>query len=142
MITKSNTPRDPDQSGETLELLAELERSTPDAVKRSRAHERLNVRAKVIVQFGDMSRRLDMKLQGMTGDISKGGCQALFPLPLHVGDIYYLSFDRSALDVAPVMARCMRCRMIRDDAFETGFAFFSSVELPTGVSTTAETPLA
>ncbi len=141
MISKRNQAGGP-ESGETLELLAELERSTPDAVKRARAHTRLDIRCKVFAQPGDMSRRLDMKLQGMTGDISRGGCQALFPLALHVGDIFFLSFDRSVLDVAPVLARCMRCRMIREDAFETGLAFFNSVELPTDMASGDRAPLA
>ena len=142
MISKPN-PSDADgRAEETFELLAELERSTPETIKKSRAHTRLEIRCKLIVQHGDISRRLDMKLQGMTGDISHGGCQALFPLALRVGDIYYLSLDRTALDVTPVMARCMRCRMIREDAFETGFAFFAPVELPTQLSTDRDPPIA
>jgi hypothetical protein len=142
VISRRPTGEQGNGSGDSLELLAELERSTPDAVKKARAHTRLEVRCKVFAQPGDMSRRLDMKLQGVTGDISKGGCQALFPLPLHVGDIFSLSFDRSVLDIPPVLARCMRCRMIRDDAFETGLSFFVHVDLPTQLSVGAEAPIA
>jgi hypothetical protein len=115
---------------ETLDLLADLERSTPDAVKRARAHTRLDIRCKVIAQHADSSRRLDLKLQGVTGDVSRGGCQILFPVPLGVGDIYLITFDRGALDVNPVIARCMRCRMIREDAYETGLSFFNQIDLP------------
>lgn len=115
---------------ETLDLLADLERSTPDAVKRARAHTRIEVRCKVIAQHGDSSRRLDLKLQGVTGDVSRGGCQALFPVPLGVGDVYLISFDRGVLDISPTMARCMRCRMVREDAYETGLSFFTKVDLP------------
>ena len=108
-------------------LLTELQRRTPDALRRERAHTRITVRAKVLVQPGNMSQRLDMKLQGVSGDVSAGGCQLLVPLPVGVGDIFWLAFDRTTLDIAPIYARCLRCREVRADAFEAGFAFFNKI---------------
>lgn len=116
---------------EDAELLVELEQSTPDAIKAARAHTRITVRAQVTVQPGNMSDRLSMKVRGVSGDVSAGGCQLLFPVPLRVGDIYWLTFDRQTLDIQPVYARCTRCRVVREDAFEAGMAFFSPIELPT-----------
>lgn len=137
MIGNDRTSADNEQ---TLDLLAELERSTPGALRKERAHLRIEIRSKIIAQYADSSRRLDLKLQGVTGDISRGGCQALFPIPLGVGDIYLLTFDRSALDLSPIIARCMRCRYVREDAYETGLAFFSEIDLPDDPGSTS-TPL-
>ena len=123
------------------DLLVELEQSTPDAVKKSRAHTRITIRAKVAAQPADMSRRLSLKIQGVTGDVSAGGCQLLFPMPLNVGDIYWFTFDRTVLDIAPTFGRCMRCRIVKDDAYETGIAFFNPVELPKSLTTVDDQPL-
>lgn len=111
------------------DLLGELQQSTPEAIKGARAHTRLTIRTKVIVQPANMSQRLSMKVQGVSGDISAGGCQLLLPLPIQVADIFWLTFDREVVDIPPVYGRCMRCRVIREDAFEAGFAFFKPVDL-------------
>ncbi|HBS29676.1 MAG TPA: hypothetical protein DEB06_09560 [Phycisphaerales bacterium] len=134
MIRERHAQESAGADAESLALLKEMERSTPEALKQARAHARLDIRAKVFVQPGDMSRRRDMKLQGTLGNISQGGCQLLVPIPIHVGDIYFVSFDRAELDVPPAFARCMRCRVVREDAFEVGMAFFAPVELPRGMS--------
>ncbi len=128
----SNQPESlpPGIDRDAVEMLTEIERSTPDEVRRQRAHDRLQIRAKIIVQPGNTSQRTELKLQGVTSDISRGGCQALFPLPLQVGDIYRMAFDQSAIAIGPVLARCMRCRFVRDDAFEVGVAFLQNIELP------------
>lgn len=111
------------------DLLAELEQSTPEAVKGARLHTRVTIRTRVYVQPGNMSERRALKVQGVTGDISAGGCQLLLPLPINVGDIYFITFDKEALGITPAYARCMRCRLVREDAFEAGFAFFTPIDL-------------
>lgn len=115
---------------DSMEILRELEQSTPEAVKRLRAHARLTIRARVIVEPANMSDRGNWRIQGVTGDLSAGGTQILVPRPLHVGDIYLLSFDRKVVDVAPVFARCLRSRLVREDAFEAGLKFFAQIVLP------------
>ena len=118
---------------DVLETLADFERNTPDAVKRARVATRLRVKAKVIAQPGNSGDRLKFKIQGVTGDVSSGGCQALFPIPLRVGDVYWLNFDRDQLDVDSVFARCLRCRLIREDAYEAGFKFFEPIDVANAV---------
>jgi len=122
----------PGSSGkdEAFEMLRELERNTSDEIRRRRAHFRLAVKAGVVVQPGNASELLAFKVKGVTGDVSEGGCSVLVPIPLKVGDIYRLQFDRVALDLPLTFARCLRCRLIREDAFESGFAFFSAIHLP------------
>lgn len=112
------------------ELLEELERGTPDVVKKLRAHTRLTIRANVIVEPGNQSERGTWRVQGVTGDISPGGMQILTPTPLKIGDIYLVSFDRTKLDLTPIFVRCLRGRLVRDDAFEAGLKFFNTIDLP------------
>ena len=120
-----------DEHIETSEILDEMKRSTPEAVESMRAHGRLSVRANVIVDPGNQSDRGSWRVQGVTGDVSAGGAQILTPAPLRIGDIYLISFDRSKIDVPPVFARCLRARLVREDAFEAGLKFLQPIELPT-----------
>lgn len=114
--------------------LEELEQSTQDAIIRGRAHVRLNIRSRIIVQSADQSRRTLPRLEGVTGDVSRGGCQLLLSAPLAVGDFFLLNFDRAVLDIPPTFARCIRARFIREDAFEAGLSFLNPIDLPSAVS--------
>lgn len=116
-------------------LLQELEHNTPDEIRRQRTHFRIAIKAKVILEPGSASELLKFRVQGVTGDISEGGCRALFPAPVHVGDVYRLSFDREMFDQPLTFARCVRCRLLREDAYEAGFQFFASIRLPDNVPT-------
>ena len=112
------------------ELVAELATNTDDAARAMRQSTRLTVRASVRVERGSLSERHGSPLAGITGDVSTGGTQLLLPKPLHIGDVYLLSFDRSELDLPPVYALCLRGRQVRTDAFEAGMRFLQPVELP------------
>ena len=114
---------------DSLAAIAEVDGNTQESICRIRAHERFTLKTKVVAQPGNVSQRRELKIQGVSGDISAGGCCVLFPLPLNVGDIYQLIFDREVLDVAPTYARCLRCRLVREDAFECGFFFFTPLDL-------------
>jgi c-di-GMP-binding flagellar brake protein YcgR len=126
---------------EAFEMLQELERSTSDEIRRQRAHFRLAIKTGVVLQPGNASERLSLKLKGVTGDVSEGGCSALFPMPVKVGDVFRLEFDRQALDLPLTFARCVRCRLVREDAFESGFTFFSTIALPETARTEGESTL-
>jgi len=126
---------------EAFGVLRDLERNTPDEIRRQRAHFRLAIKASVILQCGNASEMLSFKVKGVTGDVSEGGCSALFPVPTRVGDIYRLQFDRKQLDLPLTFARCVRCRLVREDAFETGFSFFSPICLPDNVAAGRESSL-
>lgn len=116
--------------GEAFRMLEELERSTPEQIRQQRAHFRVAVKAKVTLLPGNSSALLDSRIQGVTGDLSEGGCRVLSPVPLRVGDVYRLEFDRRTLNLPVTFARCVRCSLLRDDAFEAGFAFFVPFALP------------
>ena len=117
-------------SDDAFGLLRDLERNTPEEIRRQRAHFRAAIKAAVILQAGNASELMAFKVKGVTGDISEGGCSALFPIPTRVGDIYRLQFDREAIGLPLTFARCVRCRLVREDAYEAGFAFFSPICLP------------
>jgi len=133
----------PSQDGpiadEALDLLQDLEQNVPAAIKGARSSTRLQIKSKLIAQPGNSGDRLRLKVQGVTGDVSAGGCQVLFPIPLRVGDIYWLTFDRADLNIGSVFARCLRCRMIREDAYEAGFKFFETIDLASAQPQTQRT---
>lgn len=115
---------------DAFDLLQDLEKNRTDEVRRQRTHFRLAIKSGVVVQPGNASEMLKFKVKGVTGDISEGGCSVLVPIPIHVGDIFRLNFDRSQLDLPMTFARCLRCRLVREDAFEVGFVFFKPITLP------------
>ena len=110
-------------------ILQDLERQTSDKIRQQREYNRITMRAKVTLQSGNSSELLDYKITGVTGDISEGGCGAVFPIPVTVGDVYRIQFDREQLNLPLVFARCLRCKLIREDAYEAGFRFFTKLSL-------------
>ena len=115
---------------DSFDLLQDIERQTTAEIRNQRAHERVCVKTKVFLQSGNSSELLSFKVQGITGDISQGGCQVMCPVPIRVGDVYRLQFCGGELNVSLVFARCMRCKLIREDAYEAGFSFFNPIEIP------------
>ena len=122
------------QQDDAFAVLQELEANTPEEIRRQRAHFRLSVKAAVILQCGNTSQLMSFKVKGVTGDVSQGGCNVLLPIPIQVGDIYRVQFDRKMLELPLTFARCVRCRLVREDAFEAGLAFFTPIELPEQVA--------
>ena len=112
-----------------LAALGELERNTDQAILAQRSSERLEIQCRVWVRPGNLSERNRFTIEGMTGDLSNGGCQVLLPQPIYPGDIFWLEFDEKLVRIGPSLARCLRCRLIREDAMEVGFRFFQDVDL-------------
>ena len=115
---------------EAVQMLQELAANTPEELRRRRTHFRLSIKMPVILQPGNASELLSFKVKGVTADLSQGGCSAVLPVPIRVGDMYRLQFDRGTLDLPLTFARCVRCRLLREDAFEAGFSFFTTITLP------------
>jgi len=115
---------------ESKELLRDLEKNTPDEIRSQRHFFRIEIKAPILLQPGNASQYLEGSMKGMTGDISEGGLSAMFPLPVGVGDIFRLNFDRKQLDLPMIYGKCIRCRFVRDNAFEAGFTFFSPIRVP------------
>ena len=120
-------------SDDAFELLAELEQNRMQNIQHQRSHERLLIKSGIVVEPGNISDDSKFKVQGTTGDISEGGCRALLPKPLRVGDIYRLVFDNSVLKLPTLYAKCVSCRMVRQHGFESRFSLFEHIELSDAV---------
>ena len=114
-----------------LELLSELERQSMTEIRKLRAHERVDIRVQLTIQPGNSSQLGEFSVLAATCNVSAGGCLVQAPVPVAVGDVFRLQFDRSRMDVPLVFGRCVRCRLLREDAFEVAFSFFSPIELGT-----------
>lgn len=128
--------------GLDLDLLKDLERQSVEQIRKLRAHERLEIKIGVVLEPGNASAADDLKLRGVTGDLSEGGCQVIFSKPVGVGDIFRLRFERGKVDIPVVYARCLRCRLVREDHFEAGFSFFNPIKIGSAAPETGEDLLA
>ena len=45
------------------------------------------------------------------------------------GDLYWLVFVGDDVRIGSLIARCMRCRMVQEEAFEVGFRFLQDIPL-------------
>ena len=113
----------------SFDTLVDIEKHSSDESRQQREHERIAVKAKVILQPGNSSEFLSFKVQGVLGNISAGGCQAMFPVPIQVGDVYRLHFAEKTLGLSMLFVRCVRCRVMSEDAYEAGFSFFGPITL-------------
>ncbi|MHC4377505.1 MAG: PilZ domain-containing protein [Planctomycetota bacterium] len=139
-MTESNEPQSAERpvlaDPKAPDVLSRLGEEVTDEAKSQRAHDRVELRARVQVQPGNISEREAYKVQGVLGDLSDDGMQALFPRPLGVGDFFYIQFDRSKVDLPGVLALCKRCRQVRSDAFESGFSFVQMVNSASALGST------
>lgn len=115
--------------GWSHDLLRELEQQTSEAIRKQRSAERQEVQCSVRVRSGNASQASEPAFEGVTGDVSPGGCRIMTQVPVRVGDIYKLEFAKGELDLPIVFARCLRCRLVREDAFESGYSFFTPIKL-------------
>ncbi|MFK7818358.1 MAG: PilZ domain-containing protein [Planctomycetaceae bacterium] len=117
------------ESSDAIEALKQLEVSSRSAVMQKRGKSRLTIEINVTIQRGDSSRRSEFTISGSSSDISTNGCKLLAPTPVLPGDVYWLQFAKNEAGIGNVMARCVRCHMIREDAFEIGMTFFNEIDL-------------
>ncbi len=129
MFAQNTIDYDPSNATAALDSLLEMKAIIPTAIIKQRASQRVDIRTKVTAMPGNSSQRHGLKIEGYTGDISQEGCQAVFPVTVVVGDIFWLEFEEGVVSSKFVMARCLRCRFLREDAFETGFRFFEPIKI-------------
>ena len=114
---------------DSLNALAELQTNMDSAVLAQRASERVEIRIKTQIRSANISTRHQFVVEGVTADISNGGCQLILGHPLRVGDYYAVSFTERPLELDNVLSRCLRCRLVQDDAYEVGFSFEHAIDL-------------
>jgi len=127
-------------NSDSLEALLELQRHDASRGQQDRA-QRFGVECSIHFELGNSSQRDGKGCEAVCSDLSVSGCKLIAPAPLLVGDIYRLSFEK-ALNMPSTFARCVRCRLLREDAFEAGLQFFNEISLPQDEQTTSETDLA
>lgn len=116
---------------ELLKSLIELERNTAVEIKRQRDSVRVTQAWPVAIRAANPSERFKWQIDGYSADLSEGGARLLLPLPILVGDYYQLGFTGHEDALEPVVGQCLRCRMLREDAFEVGFRFLEKLPLST-----------
>ncbi len=119
-----------DLDGLDDELLEDLASQSLSELRKQRADTRIDFKLRVSLSPGNSSQRHEPLIDGHTKDISPGGCRAILPAPPQVGDIYLMKFESDQLCLPRVFARCLRCRLVREEAFEASFQFFNSIEIP------------
>ncbi len=129
-MTRPTTPASPNAIED--ELLAELALQTSEEIKLARAHERLAIRVKVKLLPGNASDVVRGPIAGTTLDLSEGGCRAVFNRAPAVGDLYRARFDYPGIANTTVFVRCVRCRLLDEESFESGFMFFQPIDLSGG----------
>ena len=95
-----------------------------------RKHARMRVNAKIELHLGNSCDRNQSAIKGICRDVSVAGFAAVLESPPQVGSIYWSSFEPSQFDWHPVFVRCMRCRLLTEDAYEAAFAFFTEQPIP------------
>jgi len=113
-----------------FDLMRDIERQTPEEIRRKRLSHRISVKARVLLQPGNSSELGSFKLEGMLGDISSNGCRIMTALPMRVGDIYRVSFRDALAELPLTFLRCIRCHLVREGAYESGFQSFHPMTLP------------
>lgn len=84
----------------------------------------------VRIEAGNSSDRDQAAIEGRCRDVSTTGCGVVSNHAPRVGDVYLLEFDKTNQVVAPsVYGRCVRCHMLSENAFESGFAFFADQDI-------------
>ncbi|MHC4441607.1 MAG: PilZ domain-containing protein [Planctomycetota bacterium] len=123
---------------EGFEILQELEKNTPELFRQKRTHVRIAVKVGLTLQPGNSSEQQDFKVRGITGDISCGGLRVMLPIPINVGDLYRIQLDKTVIDMPLIFARCVRCQLVRENAYESGFQFFTPIRLPENLEANSE----
>jgi len=114
---------------ELLASISELEHNVCEEIRKQRTCERFEARCPVTVRPGNSRDRSQLAVEAVSGDVSASGCLLLSASPLTVGDVYWLTFDKSVLPIDSLFARCVRCRLLNEEAFEAGLRFFTHVTL-------------
>lgn len=114
---------------DSLEAFNELEKCTDRAILAQRSSERLDIRTKLMIKPGNPSERHRLAIEAVTADLSNGGCMTLTSRAILPGDLYWLVFVGDDVRIGSLIARCMRCRMVQEEAFEVGFRFLQDIPL-------------
>lgn len=118
---------------EPLQRTAPAESPIEEAYKAMRTSRRHEINSRVTILPADSSRSGEKAWEGMTVDVSNGGCQILGSSPLPCGDYFSIHFVTAEIDLPPQLSRCLRVRLIDDSTFEIGLRFEHPVQIDAAV---------
>jgi len=112
------------------EHLSTADSTKPIGIEKRQWSTRIRTSFGVKIQPGNSSDRDQPAIEGRCRDVSATGCGILSNRAPRVGDVYLLDFDKTNRVVAPsVYGRCVRCHLLSENAFESGFAFFADQDI-------------
>lgn len=131
MLDNSDPVVEPLERAVGDQLLDELlcDAASPHGNPADRRTDRLSHAGVVTIVPASTSQRHAVHIAGHLRDAGSGGVGTVSDRPPAVGDVYLLTFEDSPFEDDRLFARCMHCRLIREDAFESGFAFFAPARL-------------
>ena len=92
------------------------------------ANQRVVQNLQVVIRPGNASQRKLEIIEGYCKNISLTGCGAITDFAPRVGDLYEFSVPTQNNHVLHgVHARCVRCHLLDEEAFECGFSFLAPV---------------
>ena len=94
------------------------------------ASRTLPLNVQLIIRPSNSSQRRETSIRGYCKNLSQSGCGVVTDCAPRVGDLY--RFEMPSDTTHPVHgahARCVRCHLLDEEAFEVGFSFLTPVEL-------------
>lgn len=85
---------------------------------------------KVSLKPSNSSQRHEAEIRGYCRDISQSGCGVMATSPARVGDMYRFEVvGDQAHPLHGCHARCIRCHLLDEDAFEIGFSLLTTLDV-------------
>ncbi len=105
---------------------------TPEATNANvrAAHRSVPSNVLLIIRPSNSSQRKETPMRGYCKNLSQSGCGVITDCPPRVGDLYRFELPSDVTHpIHGCHARCVRCHLLDEDAFEVGFSFLSPVDL-------------
>jgi hypothetical protein len=127
-------PRNPEDAPlsdeQAADLLADVELRCRSDVSEARRIVAYRTKVAVSIRPGNIAERADRYLAGNTTEIRRHGMVCLTSQPVMVGNVFNVTFERSALAPSSTLAMCDRCTMLGDTSFELRFQFVAAIDVP------------
>lgn len=118
-----------DPSLATVRPRAQFSENVASANSRT-AHRSVPTNVQLLIRPSNSSQRKETPMRGYCKNLSQTGCGVITDCPPRVGDLY--RFELPSDNTHPIHgchARCVRCHLLDEEAFEVGFSFLSPVDL-------------
>jgi hypothetical protein len=94
------------------------------------AHQRFVKKLPVVMRPSSSSQRRREEISGVCKNLSPTGCGVVCDRAPRVGDLYRFELSEQSLHpLNGVHARCVRCHLVDEDVFDSGFCFLAPIDL-------------